>query len=376
MTVGILHVCLSRGWGGLEQYPLSLAPFFIEQDVSVHYWALEDSRFAQAASEKSLSLMTFKSRMCVLFKILYLSRWLRNKNIQIVHFHKSTDLRLALLIGWVLPNIRLVFTEHMNAKKDKKSPYHRLVYGRLDQVISISDFTLDNNRRALPVTSDKICRLYSGVDLQRFHPSLTLAERNQIRQSLGLSPDTVALCLPGRLSPGKGHEVFVEAIAVLNRSADLSRPVHAFVIGGLTSAEGADESFVTQLKQKVLDFGLSEKLTFTGYTSEIQLFLQAMDIVCIPSRLEAFGLAVVEAMALGVPVVGSNSGAIPEILGRGGEYGLLATPDDAESFAACFERLIENDGFRETIGKQALQQVHRNFDLRRHVERLLEIYRI
>lgn len=376
MSRGVLQICLSEGWGGLEQYPLTLAPVFQAQGVPVFYWALEGSRFAAVAKERGLVVKTFQSRMALLFQLLSLTRWMQNNNVTVVHFHKSTDLRVALLMGWLLPDLKLVFTEHMNAKKSKKSPYHRLVYGRLDQVISISDFTLANNLSALPVRREKICRLYSGIDLERFCPSLAGDERLNLRNQLGLTSDTFALCLPGRLTPGKGHEVFVDAFALLLQKSSLTRPVKAFIVGGLTLDKGADEAFVELLQNKIQDMGLTEHVTFTGYTTEMQRLLQAMDAVCVPSRVEAFGLAVVEAMALGVPVVGSNSGAIPEILGCNGEYGLLAQPDDAQSYAASFERLMSDDDLCEKISQRALERVRSVFDLRHHVQALQEIYGI
>lgn len=374
MTLAVLHVCLSKGWGGLEQYPLSLASELVAQGVVVHYWALQGARFAQKAHALNLSVRTFSGRWDLLLRLLALRSWLRSRDIQVIHFHKSSDLRLVPLLSWLMPDIRLVFTEHMNAKRPKHSFYHRWVYKCLHQVIAISDYSLANNLRALPLKSKQIQRLYAGINLQVFRPSLSLDDREHLRTSLGLQSEDIACCLPGRISPGKGHAVFVDAVVLWAQQHQGPGRAHAFVVGGFLAADGADETLVAQLQARIRKLGAEHLLSFTGYSSNLHQLLQAMDMVCIPSTQEAFGLAVVEAMALGLPVVGSDSGAIPEILGHNGEYGLLAEPNNPVSFAQAFQQLAASPALRQSIGQQALARVQSTFDLKDHVSRLLHIY--
>jgi glycosyltransferase involved in cell wall biosynthesis len=375
MQLGVLHICLSKGWGGLEQYPLSLAGELAAQGVRVHYWALRGTRFAQKAQALNASMLTFAGRWALLWQLFGLCVWLRSSGIQVIHFHKSSDLRFAPLFAWLLPHVRLVFTEHMNAKRPKHSIYHLWVYRCLHQVIAISDYSLANNLRALPVRPQHIQRLYAGINLQLFKPSLSFVEREQLRASLGLQSQDIACCLPGRISPGKGHAVFLDAVVDWAQQHPGPGKARAFIVGGLVEADGADEALVTQLQARVRELGAEHYITFTGYSAQMNQLLQAMDMVCIPSTQEAFGLAVVEAMALGLPVVGSNSGAIPEILGHNGDYGLLAEPNNPASFAQAFQQLAASLALRQSIGQQALARVQSTFNLKDHVSRLLHIYR-
>jgi len=374
MQLVVLHVCLSKGWGGLEQYPLSLATEFAKQGVQVHYWALQGGLLAQSAQRQNFSLRTFGSRFSVLLQLRSCVEWIKVNRIQVVHFHKSSDLRLLPWLSWALPDVRFVFTEHMNAKTPKHSWYHRWVYKLLHQVIAISDHTMGNNLRALPIGPQQIQRLYAGINLQLFRPTLTSDERTTLRTSLGLQADDMACCLPGRISPGKGHKVFVDAVTQWAHKHTGPGCVHAFIVGGLHASEGADEALVQQLQAHIKQQGVEHLFTFTGYSSKLQELLQAMDMVCIPSTQEAFGLAVVEAMALGLPVVGSNSGAIPEILGNNGDFGLFADPSSPASFAQAFLQLTESPSLRQAIGQKALQRVRSTFNLQDHVKRLIDIY--
>ena len=168
MTKAVVHICMSDGWGGLEQYPLTLAKPFAAKGVDVFYWAFENTQFAERATQQNFNLRLFASRWQFVKQIKNLVAWVKENQVIAIHFHKSTDLRLALLLRFYLPQVRLIFTEHMNVKRNKKSLYHRLIYKYLDHVIAISDYTRINNLRSLPIAPEKLTRLYSGIDLTRF----------------------------------------------------------------------------------------------------------------------------------------------------------------------------------------------------------------
>lgn len=363
-----------RWLGGLEQYPLTLSEPFSEQGVRIVYWALKNTPFADKAYLMGVNLCLFNSRWDFYKQLPKLISWVKDNKVKAIHFHKSTDLQFVLALRCFLPDVRMIFTEHMNVKRSKKSFYHRLVYKYLDHVIAISDHTRKNNLRALPISEKKITRLYSGVDLKRFRSSLTSEERKVLRKELGLSDETIAIALPGRITVDKRQNVFVEAIERLLLKEELDYPIKAYVIGGLTAYEGSDEPAVEHLKQQVMRSSFKEKIILTGYREDMHNIMQVMDIVCIPSREEPFGLVVIEAMALGLPIVGSSAGAIPEILGKEGEFGLLAEVDNPESFAAKFLALVESEKLRKSLGSAALKRVQESFDLRKHVQGLFGIY--
>jgi len=376
MSDNVLHVCLSKGWGGLEQYPLTLASHLSSRGISVQYWGLTGSQFVKKAYLDKVFITSFSSRMALACRLLFFKKWLLNQQFKVVHFHKSSDLRLVPLFRWLMPTTRLIFTEHMNAKKPKNSLYHWWVYRCLHQVIAISDHSLANNLRALPVDVKKIKRLYAGIDLNIFRPNLSQDDRLALRNNFSLTKDDIALCLPGRISNGKGHDVFIDAVLELSKNYKGPGRIQAFIVGGLKASEGAHELLVNQLKERINVLKVNHLFTFTGFSTEIHNLLQAMDVVCIPSTQEAFGLSVVESMALGLPVVGSNSGAIPEILGLDGNHGLLAEPQNPHSFAAAFSCLVASSSLRLSIGQRGLEYVKLHFNIVDHVDRLLKIYEL
>lgn len=130
---------------------------------------------------------------------------------------------------------------------------------------------------------------------------------------------------------------------------------------------------LSELQQLAVELGVSEQIQWLGYCADPASLLQASDIFVLASTGEAFGLVLTEAMACGVPVVGSRSGAIPEIVADG-ITGLLAGPRDEVSFADAIEQLARDEDLRRKMGAHGLVRVKENFSLEVDSENTLRIY--
>ncbi|MBD3897059.1 glycosyltransferase family 4 protein [Halomonas sp. ML-15] len=363
-----MHICLSSGWGGLEMYPSRIIPELQRQGWQVHGLALAGSRVADSLQAAGITPLTVASRGRALLAVLRILDYLRRHEIRVLHCHKSSDLRLAALLKTLRPGLRLFFTEHMGVTRPKKGLYHRWAYGKLSRMFSISEATRARNLNAFSLPAERIQRLYLGIDPG---PYASGGDSETLRSELGASQGELLIGLPGRLTPGKGQDVWLEALALLTQRSPALH-WHAVMIGGLTASEGSDEPYVAQLKSQVAALGLTERVSFAGFRRDLPRLLGALDIVCIPSTNEAFGLTVIEAMAAGRPVVGADSGAIPELLDS--EVGLLAAPDDAEAWAVQLEALAAAPELREALGAAAAGRVRRDFTLSAHVAALSDAY--
>jgi len=367
----VLHICLSNGWGGLEMYPSRIIPELRRQGWEAHGLALAGSRVAESLAEAGIAPLTMPSRGRALLGLGRLLAYLKAHEIGVLHCHKSSDLRLGALLVSLRPSLRLFFTDHMGVTRPKKDPYHRWAYGRVSRVFSISETTRRRNQAAFPLPAERIQRLYLGIDPAPYAPRLSPGERAALRDELGVAPGAVAIGLAGRVTPGKGQRVWVEALAWLAEQ----RPALAWqglLVGGLTAAEGSNEAFVAELRDRVRALGLEERIAFVGFRRDLPRLFEAMDIVCVPSRNEAFGLTVIEAMAAGKAVVGSDSGALPELIEPA--TGRLAAPDDPEAWGRALAELADDAALRERLGEAARSRVARDFTLERHVAELLAAY--
>lgn len=371
MSRKVMHICLSNGWGGLEMYSSRIIPELRRQGWAAHGLALAGSRVADSLVEAGIAPLTVASRGQALLRVGRLLRYLKAHDIRILHCHKSSDLRLGALLVTLRPSLRLFFTDHMGVTRPKKDPYHRWAYGKVSRLLSISETTRQRNLAAFPLPPERIRRLYLGIDPAPYAPRLTDAERHTLRRQLGIHGDTVAIGLPGRLTPGKGQGIWIEALAGLSERYP-ALAWHGVLIGGLTAAEGSSEAFVAELRDRVAELGLGERVTFAGFRNDLPRLFEAFDIVCVPSRNEAFGLTVIEAMAAGKAVIGADSGAIPELID--GQTGRLAAPDDSLAWCNAMAELAGDATLRQRLGEAARQEVSAHFTLESHVTGLVKAY--
>jgi glycosyltransferase involved in cell wall biosynthesis len=160
----------------------------------------------------------------------------------------------------------------------------------------------------------------------------------------GRSDETLTLLTVGAIVPRKGYDVLVEALARLK-----DHPWRLVIAGDNTrSPETA-----ARLDEDITRYGLSDRIEVAGPVSEERLseLYAAADLFVLPSRFEGYGMAYTEAVAHGVPVIGTKAGAIPDTVPPGA--GILIPPDDVEALAATLRRLIDNEPERNELAAGA-----------------------
>jgi glycosyltransferase involved in cell wall biosynthesis len=129
-----------------------------------------------------------------------------------------------------------------------------------------------------------------------------------------------------------------------------------------------------ELPRLAAELGISDRVTFTGRRRDVRRLLPAFDLKCLPSRREAYPLAVMEAMAAGLPVVACDQGGVPELVSDG-EHGLLFRSGDHLALAASLRRLLVDAPLRARMGAAARRRAEREFDIRLTVARYEALFR-
>lgn len=231
-------------------------------------------------------------------------------------------------------------------------------------VLAISEAVRRGFLGARPALApERIQVLPLGVDTERFRPQAPAA-RAAIRAGLDLPADRPVVTLLARFQRVKGHDLFLRAA---RRIADRC-PETSIVLAGANVFEGpADERFKREIHAAVAaDPVLRRRVHFLGWVPSAEGLLAASDVVVCPSRFESFGLAVVEAMACGVPVVSTPVGGPSETV-MDGETGYLAAPDAPDLFAERVVRLLQDPGLRDRFGHAGRARVCARFSLERYV---------
>ncbi len=199
----------------------------------------------------------------------------------------------------------------------------------------------------------------NAVDVHRFHPEI---DGMAVRQRLKLPADQPVALLVGRIVPHKGVEHFIEAARYL--------PAVRFLVAGEgSSLEGMERLAAT--------LGVKDRVRFLGRISQENLpkIYAACDLFVLPSvsRLEAFGIVALEAMATGKPVVVADIPGVREVIEDGRE-GLLADPVNPQDLAEKMRRLVEDPALRLEMGRRGREKVLANFTTEKVVDQLLTVY--
>ncbi|OBX35250.1 hypothetical protein A8U91_04322 [Halomonas elongata] len=186
MKPKVMQICLSDGWGGLEMYPARIIPELARQGWEAHGLALEGSRVASSLVDAGIDPLTVGSRGQALWRVRRILAYLKAHGIEVLHCHKSSDLRLGALLVSLRPQLRLFFTDHMGVTRPKRDPFHRWSYGKVHRLFSISEATRRRNLNAFPLPAERIRRLYLGIDPAPYVDDLDAGEKSALRAELGI----------------------------------------------------------------------------------------------------------------------------------------------------------------------------------------------
>jgi glycosyltransferase involved in cell wall biosynthesis len=292
--------------------------------------------------------------------LVHLGWLLRRHRIQIIHTNSYVPGNYARLAAALLRVPLIVDHWHGFSRFSRKRRLICRLLGRVtDLSLAVSQGVKDYLIEQIGLDPDRIRVVRNGVDLARINRH---RPRDQVRRDLGLADATRALGLVARLDHwGKGHREFFTALAVLKDRY----PVEALIIGG-----GRREAEMLQL---AAEMGLAGRVHFLGQRDDVPDLLAALDVFVLPSHSEGVSLALLEAMAAGLPVLASRVGGLPEVV-IDGDNGLLIPPQDPEALAAALARLLDDPAWAQKLGANARRQVAEHYSLERLGREINEIY--
>jgi glycosyltransferase involved in cell wall biosynthesis len=204
--------------------------------------------------------------------------------------------------------------------------------------------------------------VYPGIDAPQPTPDGDLAA---LRASIGLPAEAFVLGVAGRLQPWKRQHLLIEAVAALRRRG---RSVHGLVVGG--DAYRLSPAYAESLPRLAAKLGVDGHVTFTGQVQEAAPYMELMDVVVNPSRLEPFGIVLVEAMALGKPVVAFASAGPLEIVQPGVSGLLVREEGGTRGMVTALDRLLDDPELCRHLGIGARRRFAERFTARRMTESL------
>jgi len=230
------------------------------------------------------------------------------------------------------------------------------------RIIAVSEAIRDDLVAHDRIEPSKIAVIHNGIDVRRVETSLT---REQARAALGIKDEELAIGCVGRLEEQKGHRFLLEACAKLKNDPGLIHRLRVLMVG--------DGRLRGDLESQASALGLASSVSFLGTRQDVPEILRALDIYAMPSLWEGLSIAMLEAMAAGLPVVISDVSGVAQALGEN-EYGLRVPPGDDAALAHAIRSLAREPARRRTLGMSARERVKTEFSIEAMMSQLGSVY--
>lgn len=360
----VLHVIDSLHLGGAQEVLLNLATCgssrFLHEVATMHgngiYW--------DRLREAGIKVHSLSPHKYLPLYLATLPALLLAKRPDILHCHLIPSNIIAKPFGALLGVPLILNHDHTNDPHridnklllafDKTS--NRFARHFIAVAAACRDFLIQHES----IPPEKITLVPNAIDLRRFSPGTI--SRKESRESLGLPPDAPVIAGVGRLNPQKNFALFLDiAAALAPRFPDLR-----FLLAG----EGPEE---VMLRQKAAALGLADRVVFSGYVADTRKVYVASDFLLMPSRFEGLPMTLLEAMAMGLPVVASRLDGIAEVVEDGRE-GFLVKCSDTAGFVERCAGLLENPAKSSEFAAHARAKIEACFSVERMTSAVEAIY--
>lgn len=240
---------------------------------------------------------------------------------------------------------------------------------RRNQVVAVSRAVADRFRgsmfswfrRRLPIAV-----IHNAVDLERFQPNHE--SRAATRRSLGFSEEQLLVGIVGQLTPRKGQLELIDAFA---RVAQENPNAMLLIVG--EALFNRDFEYAESLKETAKSLRVLDRVLFLGQREDIPAMMRSLDLLVVNSRVEPFGLTLIEAMAAGTPVLATAVDGIKEIV-RHGEDGWLLPEPDQESLVDAMRTLLGDAELRQRLSREGQRSASRRFARDRFLSQIQALY--
>ncbi len=353
----ILHVDPETHLGGGERQVLGLIRHLARRGHENVLAAPAEGALARLVPAADARLVPLAIRNDVdLVAAFRLGRAVARERPHVVHYHTARAHKISLWLRAFAG--RSIVTRRMDYPIRRGFVTDQL-YGRAVAAVAAISEGVRRELLAAGVAAERIRVIPSGVETPTGLPGE--AGRRAARARFGVGDDRVAIGIVAALERRKAHDVLFRAIATAR-----ARPRLVCIVCGDGSERGNLERLAGEL-------GIAADVRFLGEQRQVADVLAALDVFALPSRAEGLGVAILEAMAMALPVVASRIGGIPEAV-LDGTTGILVPAGDPGALSAALDRLAADGDERRRMGDRGRERVAAEFSLARTAERYEELY--
>ncbi|KXV16034.1 glycosyl transferase [Caballeronia megalochromosomata] len=326
-SLSIIHSESSKGWGGQEMRTLREMIGMRDTGHRVELICPRDASIGMHGAAAGFAVHHSEMRTGGdVASAIDIACMLRRRACDVLNTHSGQDSLVAGFAARLAGTPLVVRTRHLALPITSLATYNWLPH----RVIAVSHHV----RKYLigaGVGADRVETIYDGIE------KLAEGGKSTLRTELGLRDDDVVACMVAIMREGKGHEDLIAAVVPLLESRE---KFHVVLAG--------DGPMFAEIKRMVLNRGLEHRIHLLGFRSDVPNIMAGCDFFVLPTHQEALGQAFIEAMSLGLPVIGTDVGGVPELISDE-VNGLLVPPRDPVALAEALVRLIDNASLRHEL---------------------------
>lgn len=376
----VLYVASSAGEGGIERQSVHIASLLVSQGFGIMYACGEGSFVERQCQALGIRTENFQcSNGADLRGIRRLASLIDEIHPDIVHVHSRRDF-VPVLLAVSLIRMRkrsrryprVIIHSHLDKPIGAPARLARRLFASVaDRIIAVSEAVKRHLIEIHGFAPSFIRVLYNGIDIDCFLPAGTKAakqHRTMFRGELGIPNDALVIGMVGRLND-KGQAQLLAAAAPVVRAR---RGLWIVMVG----PEGAPGQDMDRLREIARNEGISARLIMTGARDDVPEILPGFDLLAHLPDTESFGLALIEAMASGLPTIATDTGGCSEVV-QNGVTGIVVPPGDGIAVQAAVKKLLIEDGsaeLRKSMGAAGVKAVATHFSVERQVSQLADWY--
>ncbi len=284
---------------------------------------------------------------------------IKKKQIDLIHSNQPRS-NLFGAIAAKIKNVPIVW--HERCLERGRFDSDNILSFLPDKIICNSNAVRNRFTRGKEIDT-KIRTIINGVDLSEFNPE---SNGSAIRKEFNIGEDELIIGTVGRIDLEKGYEYFLESARIILQDV---KGVRFLIVGGAFNNPLHEKSLYEMSVEK----GVDKKTIFTGFRRDIPQLLASMDVVVLPSEIDACSRVLFESMAMQKPLVATNAGGTPEVV-LDGITGFLVKPRDSSEMAKSIMKLLQNKSLSVQYGKAGRKRVEEMFTIERNIKETEGVY--
>lgn len=348
-----------------DKYNLIICCLSLNNELTEHYQEQRIKVF-ELNAESSMSIKYFPTNLKAMFKLFNI---LKKEKVDIVTAHEffsGTLGRIAAILARVPVVLWMVHSQDNSWKGKLHILIDKLLERFTDRIITNSESVKNITIKHENLNLDKFNVIYNGINLKNFRIG---KQQSNFKYIFGINDKRPVITTIGHLIESKGHGYLLQAAPFILKKY----PKTVFLMVG-KEGDSRDGNTKKKIEKLIKELEISNNVILTGLRQDIPEILEMTDIFVLPAIIrEGFGLVIIEAMAMGKPVVATKVGAIPEVV-ENGKTGILVSPADSEELAEAILELLGDKEKASYMGMMGRKRVEEKFNSQIMIKKLENLY--